>query len=166
MSEAISSMEETFQRILPEVPFTYDFADDAYSRKFAMEERIGRLSAIFAVLAIVISCLGLFGLAAFVAEQRTKEIGIRKVVGASLLSLWQLQAKSFIWLVLVSSFIALPIAYFGMQQWLNLYEYKVPLSWWIFAFAVLGSVLMTLLTVSFQAIRAAKLNPVTSLRSE
>jgi putative ABC transport system permease protein len=114
----------------------------------------------------LISCLGIFGLASFVAEQRTKEIGIRKVLGASVSNLWQLLSKDFVVLVVISCFIATPVAYYFMQKWLLGYQYRTELSWWIFAASGIGSLLITLLTVSFQAIKAAIANPVTSLRSE
>ena len=151
---------------LPTVPFNYTFVDEEYDEKFRSEERIGTLAALFAVLAILISCLGLFGLASFVAEQRTKEIGIRKVLGASVGSLWGLLSKDFVLLVLIALLIATPLAYYGMNQWLQKYSYRTELSWWIFASAGAGALVITLLTVSFQAIKAALMNPVRSLRSE
>ena len=159
-------MEEVFQNYFPEVPFTYEFASDAYAVKFEMEERIGRLSTVFAALAIIISCLGLFGLAAYVAEQKTKEIGIRKVVGASIFSLWGYLTRDFMILVFTSSVIAIPLAWLGMEQWLQDYEYRVTIGWWVFGITVAGAMLLAIVTVSYQAIRAARLNPVKSLRSE
>ncbi len=165
-SDGVASMEATFKKIFPNVPFTYEFADESYAAKFADEERVGKLSSIFAVLAIIISCLGLFGMAAFVAEQKTKEIGIRKVVGASVFSLWRLQANKFMWLVIIGSLIAIPIAYVGMSEWLEMYEYRINLQWWVFAAAMIGALLITIITISYQALRAASLNPVKSLRSD
>jgi putative ABC transport system permease protein len=118
------------------------------------------------MLAIFISCLGIFGLASFVAEQRTKEIGIRKILGASVSNLWQLLSKDFVILVIISCFIAAPIAYYFMHHWLQGYQYRTELSWWIFAAAACGALLITVITVSFQAIKAAIANPVKSLRTE
>jgi type IV secretory pathway VirB2 component (pilin) len=126
----------------------------------------GKLATFFAILAIFISCLGLFGLASFVAEQRTKEIGVRKVLGATILSVWGLLSKEFVALVLISCVLAIPLSYYYLHGWLQQFEYRTSISWWIFVAAVLGALLITLLTVSYQAIRAALANPVKSLRSE
>ncbi|MEZ0610915.1 ABC transporter permease [Fibrella sp. WM1] len=164
--ESMAIIEATFKKYVPSAPFVYQFADQEFGKKFASEERIGTLAGGFAVLAIFISCLGLLGLSSFTAEQRTKEIGVRKVLGASLLDLWVLLSKDFILLVCAASLIAVPIAYYYLREWLNDYKYRTDLSWWIFAGAVLGTVAITLLTVSFQSIRAALVNPVKSLRSE
>ena len=147
-------------------PFDYKFADAEYAVKFAAEERIGKLAGLFAVLAIFISCLGLFGLASFVAEQRTKEIGVRKVLGASVINLWRLLSKDFVMLVIISFLIATPPAYYFMDKWLQNYQYRTEFSWWIFAAAGIGALIITLLTVSCQAIKAALANPVKSLRTE
>jgi ABC-type antimicrobial peptide transport system permease subunit len=165
-SLAVTRIESVFKKYDPENLFQYTFADQEYARKFSDEERIARLTTVFAVLAVLISCLGLFGLASFVAEQRTKEIGIRKVLGASIAGLWVLLSREFLLLVLISCLIAGPLAWYFMNGWLEKYTYRTEISWWIFAVSVLGAVLVTLLTVSFQAIRAALLNPVRSLRSE
>jgi ABC-type antimicrobial peptide transport system permease subunit len=146
--------------------FDYEFVDEEYALKFGQEERIGKLAGIFSVLAIFISCLGLFGLASYVAEQRTKEIGIRKVMGASVSSLWQMLSKDFVVLVLISCFLAMPVGYYVMDGWLQKYEYRVELSWWIFAATTVAALVITLLTVSYQAVKAALMNPVKSLRSE
>ncbi|MBC7851142.1 MAG: FtsX-like permease family protein, partial [Chitinophagaceae bacterium] len=142
------------------------FVDEQYALKFSEETRIGKLSGAFAVIAIFISCLGLFGLASYVAEQRTKEIGIRKVMGASVSNLWQLLSKDFVLLVITSCFIAIPIGYYGMNNWLQKYNYRTNLPWWIFALTCVAAIAITLITVSFQSIRAAKMNPVKSLRSQ
>lgn len=163
---AIEKVEGVFKKIIPDVPFSYQFADEEHARKFASEERVGILSGIFASLAIFISCLGLFGLASFVAEQRTKEIGIRKVLGASVTNLWGMLSKDFLILVIVSSLIAIPIAYYYLDSWLQNYEYRVPISWWTFGISIASAIVITLLTVSYQAISAALMNPVKSLRSE
>jgi ABC-type antimicrobial peptide transport system permease subunit len=150
----------------PSQAVQYQFADEEYAKKFGNEERIGHLATVFAVLAIFISCLGLFGLASFIAEQRTKEIGIRKVLGASIFNLWRLLSKDFVILVFISLLIAMPVAYYFMHTWLENYEYRTKIGWWIFASAGLGALLITLITVSYQATKAAIANPVKSLRSE
>ncbi|NVN17138.1 FtsX-like permease family protein [Muricauda sp. HICW] len=165
-SQNIAVIERVFKEHFPNIPFQYDFVDEEYAEKFASEERIGTLSGIFTALAILISCLGLFGLTSFVAEQRTKEIGVRKVLGASVFNVWNMLSKDFLKLVIISCFIAVPIAYYVMNGWLQEYPYRVILKWWIFGLAMLGALAVTVLTVSFQAIRAAKSNPVKSLRTE
>lgn len=165
-NQSIATIERVFRTHFPNIPFHYDFVDDEYGEKFAAEERIGSLSAIFTALAILISCLGLFGLTSFVAEQRTKEIGVRKVLGASVFNVWNMLSKDFLKLVSISSFIAIPISYYVMNGWLQEYPYRVILEWWIFALAVIGALAITILTVSFIAIRAANANPVNSLRTE
>jgi putative ABC transport system permease protein len=165
-SQALPKIEAVFKKIIPSVPFEYQFADEEYAAKFAAEERIGSLATVFAALAILISCLGLFGLASFIAEQRVKEIGVRKVLGASVLNLWSLLSKDFVLLVMIAFLIASPIAYYFMHQWLQHYQYRSEISWWIFAVTGAGAMVITLLTVSYQSIRAALENPVKSLRSE
>ncbi|GAB4032147.1 ABC transporter permease [Spirosoma gilvum] len=165
-SEAVSKLAPVFQKYNPTAPFDYKFADAEYNQKFADEERIGTLASFFAVLAIFISCLGLFGLASFMAEQRTKEIGVRKVLGASVLNLWGLLSKDFVILVIIAFGIATPIAYYFLDNWLQKYQYHTELSWWIFAASGAGALLITLLTISFQSVKAALVNPVKSLRSE
>ncbi|SFC18917.1 ABC transporter permease [Spirosoma endophyticum] len=165
-SEALAKIETIYKKYDPDNPFDYKFADQEYARKFGEEERIGKLASFFAVLAIFISCLGLFGLASFVMEQRTKEIGIRKVMGASVANLWQLLSRDFVVLVVISLLIAGPMAWYFMQLWIQKYTYRTELSWWIFAASGAGALLITLLTVSFQSIKAALMNPVKSLRSE
>ncbi|ADB36977.1 protein of unknown function DUF214 [Spirosoma linguale DSM 74] len=164
--EALDKIKTVFQKYSPASPFDYKFADAEYDKKFAAEDRIGTLALFFAVLAIFISCLGLFGLASFIAEQRTKEIGIRKVLGASVLGLWGLLSRDFVVLVLIAFGIATPIAYYVITSWLQEYAYRTELSWWIFALSGAGALAVTLLTVSFQSIKAALMNPVKSLRSE
>jgi ABC-type antimicrobial peptide transport system permease subunit len=164
--QSMALIEQIWRKYVPNVPFHYEFVDQQYGSKFKAEERIGTLSAYFAVLAIFISCLGIFGMASFVAEQRTKEIGIRKVLGASVISLWQLLTKDFALLVLLSCVIASPIAYYYLADWLASYDYRVAISWWVFVVAAIGALAITLLTVSYQSIKAALINPVKSLRSE
>ncbi|MEP0134482.1 MAG: ABC transporter permease [Eudoraea sp.] len=165
-SENIAVIERVFKGHFPDIPFEYEFVDEQYGEKFASEERIGTLSGIFTALAILISCLGLFGLTSFVAEQRTKEIGVRKVLGASVFNVWNMLSKDFLKLVVISCFIAVPIAYYVMNGWLQEYPYRVILKWWIFALAIVGAMLVTVVTVSFQSIKAARANPVRSLRME
>ncbi len=159
-------MEEVFKKHSPDAPFEYKFVDQVFARKFADEERIGNLTGFFTALAVFISCLGLFGLASFTAEQRTKEIGIRKVMGATVTHLWSLLSKDFLRLVLISFGVAAPAAYYFLSQWLQNYTYRTDLSWWVFALAGGGALLITLLTVSYQAIKTALSNPVKSLRNE
>ncbi len=164
--ENIATIEKHFIELFPDVPFTYQFIDEQYGKKFRTEERIGKLTGIFTFLAILISCLGLFGLASFIAEQRTKEIGIRKILGASVIGLWRMLSKDFVILVVVSCIIATPIAYLFMKDWLEGFDYRINISWWVFVLASIGAILLTLVTVSFQAIKAALINPVKSLKSE
>jgi putative ABC transport system permease protein len=164
--EAIARVEKTFKAVLPAIPFEYKFIDQEYESKFAAEERIGKLATLFAVLATSISCLGLFGLSSFIAHQRTKEIGVRKILGASVLNIWRMLSNDFVVLVLISSVVAIPIAYYYLDNWLQSYQYRTEISWWVFAFSIVGALTITLLTVSYQAIRTALMNPVKSLRSE
>ncbi|MDP4214200.1 MAG: ABC transporter permease [Bacteroidota bacterium] len=164
--EALAKIETIFKRYNPGAPFEFKFTDLEYAQKFSDEKRIGDLATFFAILAVFISCLGLFGLASFVAEQRTKEIGVRKVLGASVFNLWQMLSKDFVNLVIISCCIAVPIAWYFLHQWLQKYPYRTDISWWIFIIAGLGAMLITLLTVSYQAIKAALMNPVRSLRTE
>jgi putative ABC transport system permease protein len=165
-AESLALVESVFKKHITSAPFEYKFVDQEYARKFEDEVRIGKLALFFASLAILISCLGIFGLASFIAEQRTKEIGIRKVLGASVANLWRMLSTDFVVLVVISCLIAIPIAYFFLKQWLEMYEYRTEITWWILLIAGLGTLAITLLTVSFQAIKAALTNPVKSLRSE
>jgi ABC-type antimicrobial peptide transport system permease subunit len=166
MSAALPAIESVFAEVVPDVPFEYQFVEDEFAAKFNNEERIGRLASILAGLAVFISCLGLFGLASFVAERRTKEIGIRKILGASVVNLWRMLSQEFVFLVLLSSAIAIPFSYFILEKGLSNYEYRAPISWWTFAAAGATALVITLLTVSFQAVKAALMNPSKSLRSE
>jgi putative ABC transport system permease protein len=163
---AVARIKPIMMRYDPETVFSYQFVDTSYGSKFVDEERTTSLTAVFAVLAIVISCMGLFGLVSFVAEQRTREIGIRKVLGASVFKLWRLLSAEFVVLVLVSGLIAGPLTGFFLHAWLLHFSYHTPLSWWIFLLASAGALFITLLTVSHQTIRAASANPINSLRSE
>ena len=164
--DALTKIETVFKKYNPEEPFDYKFIDDEYAKKFGDEERIGKLASFFAILAVFISCLGLFGMASYMAEQRTKEIGVRKVLGATVLNLWGMLSKDFVILISISFFIATPLAYYFMHQWLQDYDYHTEISWWIFLATGIGALLITMLTVSFQAIKAAIANPVKSLRTE
>jgi putative ABC transport system permease protein len=163
---ALAAVETVFNKYNPSSPFEYKFADEAYALKFSLEERIGKLAGFFAALAILISCLGLFGLSSFVAEQRAREISIRKVLGASGITLWRLLTKDFVLLVIISLIVTIPVSRYFMNEWLQHYQYRTELSWWIFVAAGAGALLITLITVSFHAIRAAIVNPIESLRTE
>lgn len=165
-AEALSTLNRIFVKHNPNTPFEYKFADEEFAEKFSFEARIGKLVTIFAALAIFISCLGLFGLASFVAEQRTKEIGIRKVMGATVSGLWQLLSRDFVVLVIISCCVAVPLAYYLMSGWLEHYDYRTGITWWIFAATGGGMLLLTLLIVSYQTIKAALVSPVKSLRSD
>ncbi len=164
--EALGKIAEVCKTYSPSVPFSYKFVDEEYAKKFATEERVGKLASSFAGLAIFISCLGLFGMASFMAEQRIKEIGVRKVLGASVFGLWRLMSKDFVILVIISLLIATPVAYYFMHGWLQNYTYRAELSWWVFAITAAGAIIITLLTVSYQSIKAALANPVKSLKTE
>ncbi len=163
---AIAKIEKVFKKFEKDQPFEFQFADEQYARKFSNEERVSKLAGFFAILAIAISCLGLFALASFVAAQRTKEIGVRKVLGASIFSVWNLLSKDFVALVFISFCIAVPVAWYGMNTWLQGYNYRVNIGWEIFLVAGVLAMAIALLTVSFQAIKAAVANPVKSLRTE
>jgi ABC-type antimicrobial peptide transport system permease subunit len=165
-SAAMKKIQSTFERYNPAAPFMYTFADEDFAKKFGDEERIARLAAIFATLAILISCLGLFGLASFLAEQRTKEIGIRKVLGATVFILWRMLSREFVLLVVVSCCIAIPLTWHFLDSWLQQFEYRISISWMLFLVVGMGALLLALATVSYQAVRAALANPVKSLRSE
>lgn len=165
-SKAISNIASVLKIFNPEQPFEYHFVDQEYEKEFGDEERIGKLATVFAGLAIFISCLGLFGMASFMAEQRVKEIGVRKVLGASVFVLWQLLSKDFAILVAISIIIASPVAYYFMHNWLHNYQYHTDVAWWIFIITAIGAIFVTLITVSFQAIKAALANPIKSLKTE
>ncbi|HMJ70777.1 MAG TPA: FtsX-like permease family protein [Cyclobacteriaceae bacterium] len=163
---ALPKIKEAFAKVNPGAEFDYRFVDEVFATKFSQEERIGMLTAVFSVLAIFISCLGLLGLASFVAEQRTKEIGIRKIMGASISNLWRMLSKDFVVLVIIACCIATPVGYLLMTQWLKGFEYRTDISWWIVLSICAAAVAITLLTVSYQSIKAAMMNPVKSLRTE
>jgi putative ABC transport system permease protein len=163
---ALDKIEAVIKKYDAGAPFEYKFQDDDYARLFNDEERIGKIASVFAALAIFISCLGIFGLASFSASQRTKEIGIRKVLGASVLTIWKMLSRDFVWLVIVAILLAVPLAYYFSNQWLQNYDYRIEISWWIFILTGAGALAITLLTVSYQSIKAAVANPVSSLKSE
>ncbi|MCF0039860.1 ABC transporter permease [Dyadobacter fanqingshengii] len=163
---AMEKVQSVFKKHLPDAIFDFKFADQEYGLKFAVEQRVAKLVTFFAVLAILISCLGLFGLAAFTAERRTKEIGIRKVLGATIMNIWVMISKEFVYLIAASLLVATPMTYYLLSNWLTKYQYHTTLSWWIFTVSGLLALGLTLLTVSYQAIKAATLNPVKSLKSD
>lgn len=166
LKKTLATIQPIFDKYNPSLPFEYSFVNEEFGRKFSAENQAGKLAGLFAVLAILISCMGLFGLSMFMAERRTKEIGIRKVLGASIANLWVLLSKEFLWLVGIACLIASPLAFWLMKGWLEHYEYRISISWWIFAVTGAVAVVLALLTVSTQTIRAAGVNPVKSLKAE
>ncbi len=164
--QAVAKIEAVMKKDSPAYPFDYRFVDTQFDQLFLSEMLISKLSRVFAALAIIISCLGLFGLAAYTAERRTKEIGIRKVLGASVAGLTGLLSIEFIKLVIVSSLLAFPLAWYAMNAWLQNYAYRINISWWVFAAAGAAAMLIAVITISFQAIKAALMNPVRSLKTE
>ncbi len=165
-SEAVARAEKVFQKLVPAAPFEYKFVDEEYALKFAGEERIGKLATVFASLAIFISCLGLFGMASFVAEQRKKEIGIRKILGASVTNLWRMLSMEFVMLVGIACLIGIPIAWKYLANWLETYAYHTEISVWVFVGVSASALIITLLTISVQTIKASIVNPLSSLRTE
>jgi ABC-type antimicrobial peptide transport system permease subunit len=163
---ALAAIRPIAEKYNPSLPFAYGFVDEEFQKKFTTENQVAKLAGIFAGLAIFISCLGLFGLAMFMAERRTKEIGIRKVLGASIANIWMLLSKEFVWLVVIACAIASPLSMWLMSDWLRKYDYRIDISWWVFAIAGLLAITIALITVSTQAIKAALANPVKSLRTE
>ncbi|MFA6085212.1 ABC transporter permease [Mucilaginibacter sp.] len=163
---SLTAIQDVLKRDNPAYPFDYRFVDDQFNQMFQSEMLVSKLSRVFSALAIVISCLGLFGLAAYTAERRVKEIGIRKVLGASVSGIAGLLSKDFLQLVIISCVIAFPVAYWAMQNWLKGYQYHINIQWWVFAVAGISAVVIAVATISFQSIKAALKNPVTSLRSE
>ena len=164
--QALNDIQRVLQKYAPSAPFDYRFVDQEFAKKFADEERIGQIASLFAVLAVFISCLGVFGMASFMAEQRRKEIGVRKVLGASVFNLWALLSKDFVMMVIISLLIATPTAYFIMHTWLNNYPYRSGIPGWIFAAAGFATLMITLCTISIQVIKAALANPIRNLRTE
>jgi ABC-type antimicrobial peptide transport system permease subunit len=164
--EALISLKNVYTEVNPDYPFAYQFLDQEYEKLYQSEEIMAKLSNAFAVLAILISCLGLLGLVMFSAQQRVKEIGIRKVLGATVTSIINLLSRDFLKVVLASFFIAAPIAWYVMRLWLQGFAFQIELSWWIFVLAGLSSLFVALLTVCIQAIQSAVANPVESLKAE
>ncbi|HWJ91500.1 MAG TPA: FtsX-like permease family protein, partial [Flavisolibacter sp.] len=164
--QAIAKLTHIFGKYNPAYPYQYHFVDEGYAAKFDFETLLGKLAGLFAALAILISCLGLFGLAAYMAEQRTKEIGIRKVLGASIPQVWWLLSKEFIALVSISCVIAAPVAFYYLHQWLQQYNYRVAIDPFVFLTAGISALMVTVMTVSFQSIRAAIANPAKSLKTD
>jgi len=164
--DALASLEKICKNLNPKFPFTYNFSDEEYQKLYRDEQVVGQLSNYFACLAIFISCLGLLGLVIFTAQQRVREFGIRKVLGASPVILFNLLSKEFLLLVLIALVIASPLAWLVMNNWLQDYVYRIRISWWMFAAAGMLVILIALITTSFQAVRAAVANPVKSLRTE
>ena len=165
-SDALAKVESVYKKYDPVNPFEFEFMDQDYATKFGDEVRIGKLSLFFTILAILISCLGLFGMASFVAEQRTKEIGIRKVLGASALSLWRLVSSEFLIMVIIACAIAIPVSYYLLENWLQSFEYRTGISVFVYLSASFGILMLTLVTVSYQSIRIALSNPVKSLKTD
>ena len=164
--QTITALQDKWKNIAPQRPLAYSFLDAAFNKQYATEERFGQLFLYFAVLAIFISCLGLLGLASYSTLQRTREIGIRKVMGASIFGIVNMLSREFLLLVIIAAFIAFPLSWYGMHTWLQDFAYKISIGWWVFGVAGVLSILIALTTVSFQAIKAALANPVKSLRSE
>ena len=165
-SKAIAAVQKVWKSYNPDFPFEYSFLDEEFNKMYSDDQRTGVLFNVFAAIAILISCLGLFGLATYTAQVKIKEIGIRKVLGASVASITNLLAKDFVLLVLIAFVIASPIAWIGMNKWLQNYAYRIDISWWIFFVTGVLAVVIAIITVSVQAIKAALTNPVKSLRTE
>jgi putative ABC transport system permease protein len=166
LENSLASISKTIRNLVPQVPFEYRFMDEAYERLYQSEKTLGQAFTIFTLLALFIACIGLLGLVSQHVLQRTKEIGIRKVLGASVAGIVFLLSKDFLKLVLVALLIALPVAWYAMSRWLQDFAYRIDLNWWIFALAGIVALLIALFTISFQSIKAALANPVKSLRNE
>ena len=164
--QAIAAVEKEYKKYADKTPFSYNFLDKSFESHYLAQQRTGSLFTTFAAIAIFISCLGLFGLATYTAQVKTKEIGIRKVLGASVAQVTQMLSKEFLKLVLIASLIAFPVAWWAMKKWLQSFAYRIDIDWGIFLLAGVIVILIALITVSFQAIKAAIANPVDSLRSE
>ncbi|HNP22250.1 MAG TPA: ABC transporter permease [Panacibacter sp.] len=163
---ALEHLEATWKKFLPEIPFEYNFLDDNFNKLYQSEQRQGSIFTSFACIAIFIACLGLFGLSAFTISQRVKEIGVRKVLGANTTTIVALLSKDFLWLVSIAALIAFPVAWYSMDSWLKDFAYRINMQWWVFLLAAIAALLVALLTVGYQAIKAALANPVKSLRTE
>jgi putative ABC transport system permease protein len=165
-ANTITSIEKSWNEVAPGQPFNYYFMDDAFNETYQAEERLGSIFVVFTILSILIACLGLFGLAAFNAEKRTKEIGIRKVLGASVTQITYRLSVDFLKLVSISIFVALPLGWYAMNRWLENFSYRIEISWWIFVLAAFLAIIISVMTVSFQSIKAAIVNPIDSLKTE
>jgi len=164
--EALASVEKVWKKYLPEFPYQFTFLNDNYNKLYQSEQRQEVLFTTFSFIAIMIACLGLFGLSAFEITQRVKEIGIRKILGAKVSSIVALLSKDFLKLVLIATIIAFPIAWYAISQWLQGFAYRVTIQWWVFLTAAVLAAVVALATISFQAVKAATANPVNSLRTE
>ncbi|MEO1623745.1 MAG: ABC transporter permease [Bacteroidota bacterium] len=164
--ELLAGIESNWRKITPGQPFAYEFMDDAFQQMYDAEQRIGKIALLFTILAILVSCLGLFGLASFITEQRTKEIGIRKVLGASVLGIVAMLSKEFFRLLLIAFVVAVPLAWYGMDSWLENFAYRIDIEWWVFVIAALTIGLIAAISVGFQSVKAAIANPIDSLRNE
>jgi putative ABC transport system permease protein len=166
LARTVTNLEQVWERLVPNRPFAYFFLDENFNQQYRADERFGQVFAAFAALAILIACLGLLGLASFTAEQRLKEIGIRKVLGASAAGIVGLLSSEFVTLVVIANLVAWPIAHYAMNKWLQEFAYRVDLSWWLFVVAGGLALVIILITVSTQALKAALANPVEALRYE
>ena len=165
-ANAIERIESIWNKVAPGQPFDYYFMEDSFNNTYKSEQRLGRIFIIFTILSILIACLGLFGLAAFNAEKRTKEIGVRKVMGASVGQITFRLSSDFLKLVGVAILISLPVGWFAMNKWLEDFSYRIEIGWWVFVLAAFLAVAIAIITVSYQSIKAAIVNPVKSLRTE
>jgi putative ABC transport system permease protein len=166
VKDLLAEMKKKWDAYKTDEPFSYSFMDDLFNKTYATDQKTGIILNIFSILIIFVACLGLFGLATYTAEQRRKEIGVRKVLGASITQVTRMLSKEFIKLVVIASLIAFPIAWWAMNKWLQSFAYRIDISWWVFAVAGLAALMIALITVSYQAIKAAIANPVKSLRTE
>jgi putative ABC transport system permease protein len=162
----LAIVESTWRKMAPGMPFSYRFLDDSFDSMYRAEQRMGKLALAFAILAIIVACMGLFGLATYASEQRVKEIGIRKVLGASVSNITEMLSRDFLKLILIAAVIAFPVAWWAMHQWLQNFAYRVDIQWWVFLVAASLALFIAVITISFQAIKAAVANPVKSLRTE
>ncbi|HEU4632421.1 MAG TPA: FtsX-like permease family protein, partial [Flavisolibacter sp.] len=162
----IGEIENRWKSMAPGMPFSYRFLDESFDEMYRAEQRVGKVAITFAILAIIIACLGLFGLVTYAAEQRIKEIGIRKVLGASVRGIVQLLSKDFLLLVLIAFIIAAPVSWYFMRKWLEDFSYRVNIEWWVFVLAASIALLIALVTICFQAVKAALANPVKNLRTQ
>jgi len=162
----IPEIESTFKSMAQGMPFSYRFLDESFDTMYRAEQRVGKIALTFSILAIFIACLGLFGLATYIAEQRTKEIGIRKVVGAGIDNITFMLSKDFMVLILIAALVAFPLAWWVMDRWLQNFAFRINISWWIYLVSGVLAIMIALITVGYQAIRAAMANPVDSLRTE